>query len=481
MSARALAARFLSVTVMRIGIAMLNFGLFWVMSHRLGVAALGGFAWAMNLFFLLQALPLLGLQPHLTRSVAAQPVDTAALARAALWFGLPWGAAMAAGLVAYAVWAGDPSWRLALSWLALSLLPTVWTLTAEAVLVGRERLRAVVGVNLAESAWRVMTAAWLVAGDGDLDTFMACFCAGRWVAAGAYALHPLLRRAAPAGRTRSRHALATHAPTFLAITLVTALATRLDLLLLPRLVGAGAAGVYAAAARVNDAALLASTMMLVVVFPVLSRWYVHDRARFLALMARTLRWAIVLGLPGALAAMALAPWVIGWLYPAELQGAVPVLQVLLLAAWWMTIDQLLSTAMLAAQAQRADLQCMLVGLVALVPLLLVLSMWQGAPGAAAAVVLALVLRVMARLAWAQRALPVAGLVGLGGRCVLAACVAVAVFAWLQPWQGVGLAVLAAALAYALVLRLLGGWQPAHADDCRAVANWWRARRQGGPT
>jgi len=63
MSARALVQRFLSVTVMRVGIAMLNFGLFWVMSHRLGVSALGGFAWAMNLFFLLQALPLLGLQP----------------------------------------------------------------------------------------------------------------------------------------------------------------------------------------------------------------------------------------------------------------------------------------------------------------------------------------------------------------------------------------------------------------------------------
>lgn len=479
MSARALVQRFLSVTVMRVGIAMLNFGLFWVMSHRLGVSALGGFAWAMNLFFLLQALPLLGLQPHLTRSVAAQPREAGGMARAALWFGLMPGVALAAAVVGYALWAGEPRWQVALSWLALALVPTVWTLAAEAVLVGRELLRAVVGVNLAESAWRVLAAIWLVAGDADLDAFMACFCAGRWLAAVAYALHPVLRGAWRPARWAAVQALATHTPTFLAITLVTALATRLDLLVLPSLVGVGAAGVYAAAARVNDAALLASTMMLVVVFPVLSRWFVHDRARFLTLMARTLRWALVLGVPAALIGMALAPWVVSWLYPPDLQGAAPVLQVLLLAAWWMTLDQLLSTAMLAAQAQRADLRCMLVGLGALVPLLVGLSLWQGAPGAAAALVLALALRVLARLAWAQRALPVDGLLALAGRCLVAAAAALGVFAWAQAPHGVLIALLLGTLAYAAALPLVGGWTRWHAEDCRAAGQWWRARRQGG--
>jgi O-antigen/teichoic acid export membrane protein len=196
-------------------------------------------------------------------------------------------------------------------------------------------------------------------------------------------------------------------------------------------------------------------------------------------MARTLRWALVLGVPAALIGMALAPWVVSWLYPPDLQGAAPVLQVLLLAAWWMTLDQLLSTAMLAAQAQRADLRCMLVGLGALVPLLVGLSLWQGAPGAAAALVLALTLRVLARLAWAQRALPVDGLLALAGRCLVAAAAALGVFAWAQAPHGVLIALLLGTLAYAAALPLVGGWTRWHAEDCRAAGQWWHARRQGG--
>jgi hypothetical protein len=46
---------------LRLAMAALNFALFWLLAHRLDTAELGGFSVLMNLFLMVQLLPLLGL------------------------------------------------------------------------------------------------------------------------------------------------------------------------------------------------------------------------------------------------------------------------------------------------------------------------------------------------------------------------------------------------------------------------------------
>jgi len=57
----------------RLAMAVLNYGLFWQLSHRLEAAQLGGFSLLMNLFYMLQGLPLLGLSAPLARRAATDP------------------------------------------------------------------------------------------------------------------------------------------------------------------------------------------------------------------------------------------------------------------------------------------------------------------------------------------------------------------------------------------------------------------------
>ena len=51
----------------RVGMAVLNHGLFWLLSHRLGTTTPGGFSLLMNVFCMSAMLPLLGLSGPLTR------------------------------------------------------------------------------------------------------------------------------------------------------------------------------------------------------------------------------------------------------------------------------------------------------------------------------------------------------------------------------------------------------------------------------
>ena len=62
----------------RVGMAVLNYGLFWLLSHRLGTTTLGGFSLLMNVFYMSAMLPLLGLSGPLTRRAATERVREAA-------------------------------------------------------------------------------------------------------------------------------------------------------------------------------------------------------------------------------------------------------------------------------------------------------------------------------------------------------------------------------------------------------------------
>jgi AhpD family alkylhydroperoxidase len=439
----------------RLAMAALNYGLFLVLSHRLDSAGLGGYSVLMNLFFLLQALPLLGLIPPMARRIASEPGAMPTEISNSLVFALPVSVVIGAGLAgAGALWYA-PSLQPAFVLVGMAMLPTAWTVVVETALLGRERMSLVARVQCIEALGRMLCAVAVVSLGQGLTGVFGVFLAWRCVAAALYLRHAEvpLPQLALVTRALCRRNLA-EVPTFLVIAIVAAVVTRCDVVVLGHLAGLRAAGVYAAAARLYEASLMLPTIGAMIMLPALARLFVQDQAGFSAMLVKSLRLSLGLGFVPALAVAALAEPLVHLLYSAPLYDAAPVLRLLIIGAVLTTVDQLLSSTMTAAHAQRHDLHAMLVGLVVLTAGLCALVPPLGPLGAAVAVPAALGLRVLWRLRWAARTIDLPGLWSSVGRLMLAwlaAGLALAAGLLVSPWA----ALAAAWLVYALALRATG--------------------------
>jgi O-antigen/teichoic acid export membrane protein len=479
MTMRTLLSKLASVTVLRLGVAVLGFGMFWLLSHHLSATELGGFSLLMNTFMLLQTLPLLGMHVHVIREVAARPDQQSGELSHALAFALPVATAMALGLCLFGALGADVALRWPFVLLGLSMVPTAWVLVAESALIGREQLQVLTTVNMCESAWRVLGALVSLWQGWDLDGVFGFFLMGRLITAAIYAARGGLPRIrmAEVSRAGLRQYIVL-APTYLAIGLVSAGHARIDMLALSKLRDLNEVGIYAAAAKLYEASMMVSTLALMIVYPILSRLFASDRSAFALMLSRSLRWGLLLGAPLVLVGMALAPALVHLIYLPGLWAAADVLQPLLLAAWLMALDQLLSSTMLAAQAQSQDLRAMVIGLVTLLIGLALLGPAFGALGTAWAVVAGLVVRVASRLLWAQRELALPGLTMEGARSAMSAVLGVSAFfavgghgltQGMAPWVQDTLALGAALLTHALAAALTGAFSAQH----RAEWHSWR--------
>jgi O-antigen/teichoic acid export membrane protein len=488
------------VTMLRIGMAAMGFAQFWLLSHRLDAKGLGGFSLLMGLFVMLQSLPLLGLNTPLVRRVAAEPSALGVEITNSLAFGLPIAALLAMGLSGYGAWA-RPDLLVPFTLLGLCMLPTAWTLVAECGLMGLEALQGVAMINLAEATWRALGAWWSMESGWGLAGVMGTILVGRLATALAYACHP--RLPAPRWRNVSSTVQARYRqemPTYLGLSVIAALSSRLDTVLLSHLKGLSELGIYASAARLYEASLMLSTIANIVVFPRLSQLYATNPQAFRHLLDRCLRWTMLAGLPMVLCGMAVAPVLIRVVYIPSLWGAAPVLQCLFIATWLMALDQLLSSTMIATQSQRHDLSAMVLGTLATVVLIALFSHGFGLTGAAAGLTTALALRVWRRLRWADQSLPLPGLQAYALRALLAALGAIALFCWAQGdaataiaggghlhplptgWQStdvlrLALAGLVGVSAHAGLALLLNAWSEGHRDDWRRLQSALLTRKQ----
>ena len=439
----------------RLAMAVLNYGLFWQLSHRLDGAQLGGFSLLMNIFFMLQGLPLLGLSAPFARRTATHPEGLPSEFSNAWVFALPVAGVLALGTGWVGLWAYPQALHAAFWLLAASLLPTAWVLVCESALLGSERMSLVARVQCLESLGRVLlmgVAVWLGWG---LTGLFVIFLVLRCFTAAVYAWHPVV--------PRMQWALVSRAlwlrnwrevPVFMGIALLSVTASRIDLIVLAKLDGLEAAGLYAAAARLYEAALMLPTIAAMVMLPALARLFANDGPQFRRMLAQALRWSLAGGLVVALLVAALSPWLIGLLYAGHLQGAALLLRCLIFAAVLMTLDQTLSSTMTAAHAQGQDLRSLVGGLLVLLLALAILIPLYGPLGAAVAVPLGLLVRVGWRVRWAERTLVMPGL----GRGLLRTGLAGGL-GGLVLWLSAGWGVLASAvlslLAYLVSAQLLG--------------------------
>jgi O-antigen/teichoic acid export membrane protein len=170
----------------------------------------------------------------------------------------------------------------------------------------------------------------------------------------------------------------------------------------------------------------------------------------------------------------LSPTIIHSLYAPKLWPSSAILQILILGATLMVIDQLLSTTMLASHCQSHDLRAMSVGLGALVVLLAALTHWFGLMGSATAVPAALLTRVFYRLHWAGHKFANSFLL-TAARVVAAAVVAVGSF-FAHLGANLGVDLLLAWFVYMIALWALGSVRGTDLRAVRGLIPAWRGLR-----
>jgi O-antigen/teichoic acid export membrane protein len=361
----------------------------------------------------------------------------------------------------YGVELRTPFWLL-----ALSLLPTASSLVSESTLLGLERVADIARVQFAETILRTGFALLAVALGYGLAGVFAVFLALRCAVAIAYRFHPLLphfdwREVSRGLQRRNWHEV----PVFLGIGLLAAVSQRIDIIALSRMAGLREAGVYAAASRLYDASLMLPTIAALSVMPTLARLFASDRPYFRTVLVLAMRLSLGVGFAIAVAVAALAQPIIELLYPPGMAAAVPVLRWLIFCAVLVTLDQILSSTMMAAKAQAHDLGALALSVAMLVGGMVLLVPRVGATGAAMAVTLAICCRVGYRVRWVVRLLALEHVARDLGRVLLAAAVGVAVLVATLP-VGAPAALAGSLAAYLLALILGGALHPADIAGAR---------------
>lgn len=400
---RRFAKAFGSTIGSRLTIAAANYALFWSLTRHLEQEQVGGFSVVMSVFFVVQLLPLMGLSIPIIRRIATNPGDLANEVTNAFGFSAPVAVLVALvlgvwGQVAYGSTLALPMWLI-----ALSLLPTSWIIVAETCLVGTERLPVIARANMMESVLRTVLAVAAVRSGYGLGAVFTVFLVLRAATALFYLRHaglpaPSLKNFSMALQRRNL----AEVPVYCGIALAAAVMTRLDIFAVSSFMGLAETATYSAAARLYEAALMVPTVLSLVIMPVLARQFAISQERFRNVLSLVVRGALVVGFGAALVAAAVSQPVIDLLYRPSLSGAASILRWLAFAAALMLTDVILSSAMLAANAQRHDLRALLVGLAVLAGALVPFVRGFGAEGAAAAVVLSLIVRTAVRIHWATQ-------------------------------------------------------------------------------
>lgn len=386
----------------RLVMAAVNFGLFWALSHQFDMASLGTYSLLMNLFFMTLGLPLLGLSVPLERRAAAERDTLASEMSNALVIALPVGGLLMVAMGVYGHVAHDDVW-LPFWLLGAAVWVSAGVLVAEAALMGREQMAYIARAQSIEAILRTALALAAVEAGFGLTGVMVVFLLLRIGIAAVYFASPRLPRLGFALITRAvfRRNLA-EMPVFLGIATLAGVVSRLDLLVLEHFEGTTQVAVYTVSSRLYEASLMLPTAVALVLLPALARLFASDERRFSISVVVMLQGVLWVGMPAVLAVAALAQPLIDLLYPASYAPAADILRWLMLAALLTALDQVLSSAMLASQAQYSDLHSMLVSIVSLCLGFVVMIPLLGPLGVAIAVAAALAARVAWRLAWAQR-------------------------------------------------------------------------------
>ncbi len=341
------------LAALKIGAPLCSWLLVVAVSRRLGVPALGQYSLAYTWLAVLSLLGPLGLPALLTRETARNRAVLGPLLATAAALG----GAVSIVLTAVMATAGarlgyDAATLHAVIILSLALLPATLQAYCEAAFLALQQTAPIAWATAADSLLKVgLGIVWLRAGYG-LEGVLVAAVLGR-AAAGVVSLAWLHRAGVLEGFRPDRvlaQKLASEAPVFALSGLCATLYWRVDVLLLTHFQGLAAVGLYTAAYRVLDLAVLLPQSLCQAAYPELA---VRRDHRLPA--GSTLAWLLSLTAPAAaLVAVAAGP-VMRLLYGKGFEAAGPLLAVLIWTAVPYTWNRYYACVLVASGRQRTDL------------------------------------------------------------------------------------------------------------------------------
>jgi O-antigen/teichoic acid export membrane protein len=318
----------------QLGARMISFAYILVLARYLGVDDFGQYNLVMT--FVLVAITAVdfGLTRLIVRDLSREPERIPEYLATLLPLRASLAVAGYLGLLA-AVWlAGYSGHTLMLAAIAAgALLPTSIGLVFDALFhAGQQMLYSAAGDVVIALAQCLIGAMVMLAGGG-VEALLATGVAtalsymlflGRQAHSRGYPIRARLDR-------RLCTQLLRQAAPFALATLLAILATRAELLLLGRLSAAENVGLFSAASRFTETALLLPTVLASAVAPVIAQFHAGSREHLRDVYVWTIRRMLFVTLPLALTGVVLAGGILGLLFPRAYQQATPVLQLLFCA------------------------------------------------------------------------------------------------------------------------------------------------------
>ncbi len=442
---------------MRILTAFISFALFGFIARVWGPDGLGEYSTIFTYFILLMQFPLLGLHIIVARDVAAQHDDMARYITASCMLSLCSSIVLAI-VVCTVGWVGyDESMHWVFFVLALTCFPTAIIVSIESALIGREKMTVISKVNIIESIIRSVLSALLVVFGAPLIALVIVLLLGRFISLAFY-LVEIRASIRVASRlidlTLLKHLLK-KVPLFFGILLFSASIGKLDLIFLSLTEdGMREAGIYSAAFKLYEMGIMVPAMISVVLFPVFSRLFIHNRKEFALQFSVITRLVSGIGLPCTIVVCALAGDILPMIFGRQYEESVFLFQLLSGAIFCTAIDQLLSIALLSAKQEKLELRVLASTFIVYVISLLFFIPLFGSLGAAIGTLMALIMKVLVRYYYASSIVGVS-LASLKVHPLLASGAAMSlVMYWLSP--NIAWSICLGLLTYLLVLLVLKG-------------------------
>jgi O-antigen/teichoic acid export membrane protein len=390
----------LVLMAMRVLMPMCAVMLVFVMSRFLGAPGLGRFTLAYGFLTLFNAVGPLGLNSVITREGAR---DRAGLGRL---LGNALSLCTAIALVLTVAMAGfstvlryDAETASAIAILSLAVVPCTIGVLLDGASIAIERADQIAAGLVVEFAVKLglgigllflgygLNAVLLMAVIGKA---IACMVQGAMLHRSGIRVHWTLER----GAVRSLVGLV---PTFLAISIFSALYWRIDVFMLSSLRGVADVGYYGAAYRILELAMIYPQSLCLSLYPQIAAT-VHRDPAYLGPLGRAAgRYLMIVGLPLALCASILASPGLRLLYGAGFEQAAPALGVLIFTLVPYSFVRYHAYVLVSANHQNADLKFNIVMAIVNVTLNFLLIPRYGYLGAAMATLTAIV--TYAALQW----------------------------------------------------------------------------------
>jgi O-antigen/teichoic acid export membrane protein len=421
-----------SLTLVRIASSGCAFLLFWFVA-RSSAGDLGAFRTIFVFFLLTEFLPLLGMNQFLIREVS---LNTARVRHYLLHGGL---FAMAVsvlvmlGLAGLAL-RGGYSHVISSGLLLISaaMPATAIVLCCQSILVG-QGLAATMGLlQGAETLLRTTGGIAVLLAGGTVIEVAAVMTAARWLM-----LWPCWRALAGLMRPDEPWRLESafvrefmgQTPLFAAIMCLYLVIRYAAQIMLPRISGDSAAGYFAVGYQILDIAVLLPTAFAITLMPLFARTARLSMPALADTCGHAVRAILFVTAPCCMLIFFAAGPLIGLIFGARYAPSVPVLRTIIWACAIMAVDQVMSTALIAAGRQRIDLLTLAAGSAGMAAALGLLIPRGAELGAAQGLLAGMLLVIAVRWALSARVMPGLTLVRAAAPpAAAAACMALAFYA-----------------------------------------------------